>query len=180
MVNKNDPEIKALINDAVNAGLRAGRAQASSMPKDAYKATEKRLYALPTLETKHENDKLLLVEMISDGAQNRSKSIVRFSRSGYRLSPEEMLGGIISDLESTIACDEYEIVAIRCALELISADPYIRTVSGRYMDQMSDEEIAEEIRESMGLKTCDPTTVWRNRKRLVQKLSVWLYGAAAI
>ena len=168
-----DPEIKAIINEAVNAGLVAGRMQASTTARDAYKATEKRLYALPILESKFNNDKLVLDELISEGTQNRSKSIVRFSRNGYRLSPEEMLDGIVNDLKSTIACDEHEIVTIRCALDMVSADGYYRTVTGKYFDDKSDEEVADEI-------DCDPSTVWRNRKRLVQRLAVWLYGTAAI
>ena len=38
---------------------------------------------------------------------------------------------------------------------------------------MNDEEIAEKIH-------CDPTTVWRNRKRLIQRLAVRLYGVDAV
>ena len=39
--------------------------------------------------------------------------------------------------------------------------------------ELTDEEIAGEIH-------CDATTVWRNRKRLVQRLAVRLYGADAL
>jgi len=173
MATKVDPKIKAIIYEAVTAGLRAGRAQASSTAKDAYKATEKRLYALPVLEGKLENDRLQVKEMKSEGHQKRGKSIVRFNRSGYRVTPEEMLESIILDLESTIACDEYEVVTIRCALEMIATDPYYRAITGKYFDQKSDDEIGDEM-------ICDPSTVWRNRKRLVQRLAVWLYGATAI
>ena len=173
MHNEISDEIKAIITEAVNAGIRAGRAQAITSAKDPYRATEKRLYALPILEGKNTNDKTVLKELTTNGSQKRGKSIVRFSRSGYRVSPEEMLEGIVRDLCATMAADEHEIVTVRCALEVISADKYYITVTGKYMENKSDEEIAEEI-------ICDSSTVWRNRKRLVQRLAVWLYGAAAI
>ena len=59
------------------------------------------------------------------------------------------------------------------ALATIETDDYYLTVTGRYIDDLPDERVAELI-------PCDTTTVWRNRKRLVQRLAVWLYGAEAI
>ena len=38
---------------------------------------------------------------------------------------------------------------------------------------MTDEEIGEEI-------GCDATTVWRNRKRLMQIVMTYLYGVLAV
>jgi hypothetical protein len=168
-----DTKTKALIAEAVNAGLQAGRAQASSTAKDAFKATERRLYALPVLERKVKDDKEMLEEILSRGPRERSKSIVRFQRSGYRVSPEEMLEAIIGDLEATIATDEHEIATVRRALGDIVDDPYYMAIEGKYIKGLPDEAIAEQI-------PCDPTTVWRNRKRLVQRLAILLYGAVAI
>ena len=173
MAKNPDSKTKALIAEAVKAGLHAGRAQASSTAKDTYKATEKRLYALPVLERKIEKDKEMLLEMQTNGARERSKSIVRFQRSGYRVSPEEMLDAIIGDLEATIAADEHEVETMRRALSEISGDQYYKTITGKYIDGKSDEEVAEDI-------PCEATTVWRHRKRLVQRLAVLLYGSAAI
>lgn len=98
MGKNNWPDFDAIIQKAVNAG----RAQGMSIAKDAYKATERRLYALPVLRQKVEDDKEKLEQIKTHGAPERSKSIVRFSRTGYRLTPEEMLEAIIKDLEATI------------------------------------------------------------------------------
>ena len=46
-------------------------------------------------------------------------------------------------------------------------------VDGKYIQRMNDEDIAEKIH-------CDPSTVWRNRKRLVQRVAVRLYGVDAV
>lgn len=169
MGKNNWPDFDAIIQKAVNAG----RAQGMSIAKDAYKATERRLYALPVLRQKVEDDKEKLEQIKTHGAPERSKSIVRFSRTGYRLTPEEMLEANIKYLEATIAADEYEIECVEKALTAIEADTYYETVKGKYIDGRSDEQIAETI-------PCDYTTVWRNRKRLVQKVAVMLYGAQAV
>ena len=175
--NKIDSKTQALIdaavNAAVNAAMIAGRTQASTLARDAYKATEKRLYALPVLERKVKNDKEMLEDMMTNGSSRRSKSIVRFQRSGYRVSPEEMLEALVNDLKATISTDEHEIEVMYGVLSDIESDTYYKAVIGKYMESKPDEIIAEEI-------PCDPSTVWRNRKRLVQRLAVLLYGAEAI
>jgi len=169
MGKTNWPDFEAIIQRAVNAG----RVQGGSIAKDAYKATERRLYALPVLRIKVKDDREKLEQIRTNGAPERSKSIVRFSRTGYRISPEEMLEAIIKDLSATIAADEYEIETIEKALRLIEADAYYLTVEGKYIQGLADEEIAERI-------PCDTTTVWRNRKRLVQTISTWLYGSVSV
>lgn len=164
-----NPDFDAIIQKAVNAG----RMQGMSVAKDAYKATERRLYAIPVLKLKVKEDREKLEEIKTYGAPQRSKSIVRFSRTGIRLTQEEILEALVMDMEATIAADTYEIECVEKALTAIEADTYYETVKGKYIDGRSDEQIAETI-------PCDYTTVWRNRKRLVQKVAVMLYGAQAV
>lgn len=164
-----NPDFDAIIQKAVNAG----RMQGMSVAKDAYKATERRLYAIPVLKLKVKEDREKLEEIKTYGVPQRSKSIVRFSRTGIRLTQEEILEALVMDMEATIAADTYEIECVEKALTAIEADTYYETVKGKYIDGRSDEQIAETI-------PCDYTTVWRNRKRLVQKVAVMLYGAQAV
>lgn len=161
------------IEEIIKQAVEAGRISAERTAKDAFKATERRLYALPVLRKKAEDDRERLEELKTYGPRNRSKSITRFIKSSIRLTPEEILAAVITDMEATIAADEYEIETMERALSTIADDEYYRTVTGRYIDNLPDEDVAEEI-------PCDTSTVWRNRKRLVQRLSVWLYGADAI
>lgn len=44
---------------------------------------------------------------------------------------------------------------------------------GRYFKNLPDDAVADGLH-------CDTSTVWRNRKRLVQRMAVWLYGAEAV
>ena len=172
-MGKKTPSIEEIIKKAVDAGLEAGRLSAERSTRNAFKDTERRLYALPTLRQKLEDDRERLEEIKTYGPRSRSKSITRFGKSSVRLTPEEILEAVVTDMEATIAADEYEIECMEKALSIIADDEYVRAVTGRYIGGLTDEEIADAIH-------CDTTTVWRNRKRLVQRLSVWLYGAKAV
>ena len=169
MKKKDGNEIEGIIWRAVEAM----RVASERSVKDAYRATERRLYALPDIRAKLKDDKESLAEVKEHGVRNRSHSVTRFLKSGVRLTPEEALAAVVMDLEAAIATSEHEIEAMERALASIANDEYCLTVTGKYIDHLTDEEISERI-------PCDPTTVWRNRKRLVQRLSVRLYGVDAV
>lgn len=164
---------KDSVENIIKMAVEAGRISAERTARDAFKATERRLYALPTLRQKLEDNRERLEEIKTYGPRQRSRSITRFVKSGVRLTPEEIFAAVVMDMEATIAADEYEVEAMERALSTIADDEYYRTVTGRYIDNLPDEKVAEEI-------PCDTSTVWRNRKRLVQRLAVWLYGAEAV
>ena len=169
MKKKNDSDIEGIIWKAVGAMKVASERST----KDAYRATERRLYALPDIRAKLKDDKESLAEVKEHGVRNRSHSVTRFLKSGVRLSPEEALAAVLMNLEAEIAADEHEIDVMERALASIADDEYYATVTGKYIDRLTDAQIAEAIQ-------CDASTVWRNRKRLVQRLSVRLYGAEAV
>ena len=166
-------DVPAIIKEAVNAGLTAGRLQGAKIAGDAYKATEKRLYAYPVLLRKIKDDDVKLAQYHVHGAPERSKSITRFSRTGVRLTPDEIADALIQDLTATMAADQHEADTIAAALETIKDDPYYITIAGKFIEGQGDDEIA-------ALIPCDPSTVRRNRGRLIRRLAVWLYGAQAL
>lgn len=162
-------DVEAIIRQAVEAG-RMAEAKGS---KDVYKSTEKRLYAYPVLKKKVEDDKERLEEFMKRGPRERSRSIVRFQKSGVRLTPEEIFETVKLDMEATIAADEEEISTIERAISKIESDKFTLALTGKYFCGMTDEEIGAEI-------GCDATTVWRNRKRLMQIVMTYLYGVLAV
>lgn len=165
------PELS--VEEIIQLAVTAGRVAAEHTAKDTFKATERRLYAVPALRQKVEDDRERLNELRTRGPRGKSKSIVRFQSGGSRLSPEEIFEVIVRDIEATIANDTYELECVEKALAYVQDDAYYVTVSGRYLEELPDEEIAGRI-------PCDTSTVWRNRKRLVQRIAVLLYGAAAV
>ena len=160
--DKKDQGIENIIYRAVEAG----RISAERSARDAFKATERRLYAVPDLRAKLKDDQEELEDTRKYGLKERSHSITRFFKSGVRLTPEEIM-------EAAIAATSHELEALDKALASIRDDPYYLAVDGKYIQRMNDEDIAEKIH-------CDPSTVWRNRKRLVQRVAVRLYGVDAV
>ena len=90
-----------------------------------------------------------------------------------RLTKEEIFEAQVIDLEAKIASDKYEIDALQGALRTVNEDEYYPVIPGRYFNNLPDDAVADELH-------CDTSTVWRNRKRLVQRMAVWLYGAEAV
>ena len=164
---------QAAASEAARLAYGQGSLQRAKIAGNVYKETEKRLYAYPDLLEKIEGDKEKLSELMTHGAPERSKSIVRFNRSGVRLSPEEMLDAILQDITATIAADQHEADTIAAALARIENDPYYVVIAGKFIECRGDEEIA-------ALIPCDTSTVRRNRGRLIRRLAVWLYGAQAL
>ena len=161
------------IENIIKRAVAAEHLAAARSARDAYTATERRLYAVPVLRKKLQDDMARLAEIKQYGPQQKSSSITRFIKNGIRLTPEEIQEVLIMDMEAGIAADQYELDNIEKALAGIADDEYYLTVSGRYLQGLSNEQIAERI-------PCEISTVWRNRKRLVQQLAVLLYGAAAV
>lgn len=174
-------QINQMIAKAVEEGIKAGQAQAVKEAKankrkgfNAYRATEDRLYALPILAKKIETDQERLKELEQEThLPRRSKDICRFQKDGVRLSEEEIIEGLITDITAGIAADEHEIETVQTALEIVKDDLYYQTLTCRYFEQVNDKQIAKEMH-------CEETTVWRNRSRLVRRVAVALYGAAAL
>lgn len=134
------------VEEIVRLAVAAGRTAAKRVPSDAFKATERRLYALPILREKLERDR-------------------------ERLST---LGDVTrANLEAAMAADADEIETLENALAKCAGDPYYQTVTDRYFEGLDDKRVAE-------LLNCDASTVWRKRRRLVWRIAVWLYGAAAV
>lgn len=100
-------------------------------------------------------------------------SILREKLRWDRERVAELTAAARADLEAAITADAAEVETLDQALAACAGDPYYRTVTGRYFDGADDKQVAE-------LLGCEAVTVWRNRKRLVQRISVYLYGAYAV
>lgn len=177
-VSMDEETLKKLIEDGIQKAISAGRIAQQEDSKTPYKATERRLYALPHLEEKLAIDKENLEYLEGDEFscghfQGKSKSIVRFSATGIRVSPEQQAEALVQDIRARMAADEEEIRMVRKALDAIKPDCYYRTVEARYFENLHDDLVAEEL-------FCDASTVRRNRSRLVRIVAIRLYGSKAI
>lgn len=161
------------IPDLIRQAVEAGRMAEAKGSKDIQKSTENRLYSYPVLQQRIADNQERRQEFLEKGPRGRSAGIVRYQKSGSRLSPEEIFDCVLQDIDANIAADQEEIDTIDRAIALIQNDTFIRAVTGKYFDGLSDDAIGEEI-------ICDATTVWRNRKRLLKTIQTYLYGAMAV
>lgn len=164
---------KPTLEEVISRTVMATRLSCAREPQDAFKATEKRLYAYPVLQAKIKDDEEMLEEIARYGVHERSRSVTRFIKSGIRLEPDEIREAVLLDLRAAIDGDRYEISRIEKAMEQISDDEYREIVRYKYFEQKNDDEIAE-------LMHCAPRTVRAHKSRLVGRLSVFLYGAGAL
>lgn len=145
--------------------------------KDYYKAAERRLYAYPDLLLNLEKYELDICDIKKEcklSGSSRSKSIVFRPVTGGRVvSKAEILGAKISIIETKKRQDQAEINEVKYALSTIEEDPYYMIIEHKYFDSMTDQQIAEKI-------NCDESTVRRNKSKLLRKLIIKLYGAAAV
>ena len=134
MAKTNKPTVEEIIQKAVFATRLAAERQT----KDAFKATESRLYDYPILKLRI-NDKIEeLNEIRNNGIHKKSKSIVRFQKNGVRLSEEEIMEAVIKDLEAQIAGDRKECETIEKAISILDGDQYQNIIGLKYFDGLSD------------------------------------------
>lgn len=167
-------EIEKIINHAVSTAVEATMKSISQKPKNIYKQTESKLYAYPTLVKNIKRYELDIADLKREKITEKSKDITSYSEcGGIRLTPEEKQAAKILAVQMKKSRDEAEVKEIQIALGEISEDVYYRIIELRYFNNLADEDIAEAL-------NCEKTTVWRNRARLVKKLSVIFFGADAI
>lgn len=164
---------KKNLSELISQAVMATRIAVIRETKDIFKSTERRLYAYPVIKLKIQDDGERIEEIREHGAPGKSKSILKYQRSGARLTPEEISDALIQDITAEIAANEHEIETIDKALDIISGDSYAEIIKYKYFEGKSDDEISESM-------SCDPSTVRRNKSRLVGKISVFLYGVSAI
>lgn len=140
-----------------------------------YKMTERRLYAYSTLKLNIVNY-MKDLEDIKHESFERSKDFVTFlSNSGSKMQTdiETLRAAKTLEIKRKMHIDQSEIKEVDRALETIANEEYKDIIGLYYFENKSQEEIAQELH-------CVETTVWRQRKRLVDKLAIILYGADAV
>lgn len=167
LTQKDEEKIQNLFREAVTAG--------KYYAKDKYKQTEKRLYAYPVLQRNINRYKLDIEDVKQESFGKSQDFVIYCKNSGDSSTPslEELREAKVLVIERKIARDEKEIVEINAALEEIQADEYYKIITMLYFQGIKGDDIAEALH-------CDRATIYRNRKRLINTLSISLYGADAL
>ena len=105
-----------------------------------------------------------------DGLRHVARSYVSMIKPGMRITPEEAHTVQMARLRAQLNSDELEVRRMKRALALIEDDPYYEIIKQYYYRCKPDSAISYRM-------NCDTATVGRNRRRLVKKLALRLYGA---
>ena len=144
------------------------------MNSRCYNKTEQRLYAYNDIKSKLANDKLDLEDLRKERVSGKSKDVLyRSVQGGIRLSREELQEIKINTVLDTIERNEKEMKRIAEAVDALKDDFYCSIINLKYFCKKTDEFIAEKL-------NCDPSTVRRNKRRLVQRIALRLYGEEAL
>ena len=138
----------------------------------AYRATEQRLYRVPIIRERVEDDKEDLMALESGEAEllGPRPALLELGRgSNLPRSPQDIRGDQMAALRSRLAANERELRRMAAAHSFIADDPYYPAIELRYLQGMREVDIADRLQ-------CDPATVRRNRARLVKRLALRLYG----
>ena len=164
--------VLAVIEETAKRVAATMYAERNMRPDNCYKQTIKRIKLLPVLQERV-NDNLARLGEDGNLMPGKSKSIVRFSASGVRADPEEMLEAVRRSTEAHLAADQEEIDTVTAAMEYVQDDYYYPAVYDGLVLHKTDAELAEML-------YCDESTIRRNRSRLIRIISVRLYGVEAI
>ena len=164
--------VERLINSAVEKALAAGYEKAQSDSSDCRKKTEKILSSYKGLKYRIEDLKKEIVSLENGDEPQHSKDIL-YQTPKSQVAKEDRLDGILAvkhrELNKNIRYAE----KIEGALGQVKNDRYYDILVLKYCDGLTDADISEKI-------YCDPSTVRRNRARLIDKVSVLLFGVDAI
>lgn len=171
MTEKDMETIKELIGKVATKAYTAGKRAA----KDPYRQTERRLRAYPVLKRNVERYKAD-IEDIKREDFGKSQSLVLFRRNSGRPPKkdlEEIREEKILEVRVKLERDEKEIREIETALAYVRDYPYYGLIEMIYFRGLEQVEIEDRLH-------CDRSTVYRNRKILVSRISEALYGADAL
>ena len=168
--------LERIIKDTERKQAEVEELRKKGLNDNAYKSTIHRLDAIPDLKKRIEKNRAKLETALATGqGQGHSTSIVRYHPgSGVRVDPEEAYDALVQDLQARIDMDTAEVKEVTEALETVKNDYYYETVYDRFvLGNKDDDDIALSL-------SCDASTVRRNRKRLIRRIAILLYGVEAI
>lgn len=142
-------------------------------PKSSYKSTEKILYSFNVLPeaVKLIDDEVKQLELEAEGISRptaHSNSLVLNEREGTYVYGDETLETRISELKQISVKTKSQIRLVNNALKKIENDKYYEIIPLYYFENMTIEEVAEEMEYSVG-------AISKHKKRLLNDLKVYIF-----
>lgn len=141
--------------------------------KTPYQKVEYLLYNYNSFKRGVENKQDRINDIKEHGLGQKSKSITSFGGSGATLEYEDIIKEQISSIQRSINSTERGIKNIDDALARIKDYRYVEIIDMWYFKNKNRDEIAEHL----GI---DASTVSRNKKKLINELSILLFAGEVL
>lgn len=131
-----------------------------------YQNTESLLFKYNDLKKSIEDREEEIQEIKDNGLRQKSKSILKMPEGSgvYRDVEQEIIDGLIEDIKKT----QLVINRIDRIIKKFNSDKYIDIIKLKYFENKTQQEIAETLDK-------DTSTIWRNNKRLINEIKVYLF-----
>lgn len=131
-----------------------------------YQNTESLLYKYNDLKKSIEDREEEIKEIKTTGLRSKSKSILQMPQGGPHNDELEtdIINGLIVDIKKT----QLIINRIDRIINKFKNDKYIEIVKQKYFEGKTQQDIADYFDK-------DTTTIWRNNKRLINEIKVYLF-----
>ncbi len=168
-------ELQEMINKGILRAVQAGAQNAGkSCPRPLKERVERLLYARNGLD--------ILISSLEEelaAACDAPPSNMAYEKTDAKvvhlLPSGEALGMPCrrEDIRALLTRNRLAAKRIDKAIAALSDDPYHAILHMKYMEGLPEEEIAEHL-------CCDPSTVRRNKNRLLERLGVIFFGIDAV
>lgn len=136
---------------------------------NTFKNTEYLLYKYNDLKKSIQDRTEEIEEIKANGLRKKSKSIVVMSSTkSSHIHPEEIEENIINGLINDIKKTQLVINRVDRILKKFSHDKYIDIIKFKYFENKTQQDIADYYEK-------DITTIWRNNRRLINEIKVYLF-----
>lgn len=132
-----------------------------------FQNTESLLYRYNDLKKSIKDREEEIEEIRSYGLRAKSKSIVKMPEGGHK-DYDEIEEEIIENIYSSIKRTQLIINRIDRVIKKFGDDKYIEIIRLKYFENKTQQDIADYFEK-------DTTTIWRNNKRLINEIKVYLY-----
>lgn len=130
-----------------------------------YQNTESLLYKYNDLKNSILDREEEIKEIETSGLRGKSKSILKMPNGTHNDDLEtDIIEGLIVDIKKT----QLVINRIDRILKKFKSDKYIEIIKLKYFENKTQQDIAEYFEK-------DPATIWRNNKRLINEIKIYLF-----
>lgn len=130
-----------------------------------YQNTESLLYKYNDLKKSIQDREEEIKEIETTGLRGSSKSILKMPNGSHNDDLEaDIIEGLIIDIKKT----QLIVNRIDRIIKKFKSDKYIDIIKLKYFENKTQQDIADYFEK-------DTTTIWRNNKRLINEIKVYLF-----